>query len=314
MAVATRRAALESLLRSRQLDTTLTSALPLPGPDRQDALVPFGRSPLDRALLGGVPRGQVSEIVGVSSSGRTSLMLALLASATGRGEMVALVDTLDRFDPESAASAGVELDRLCWMRGDAAAETQLALDVGWEPSRPRPGQSRQAPMARAVSRALKALGLVLSAGVFGVAVLDVAEVPVRILRGLPFTTWLRVQRLIAGSDTACVLIAGQPLGRSAGGASVRLDPRRPAATPGTAAPLDAATFHDRVRASRRPFVGPGPRLETGTPGIAHAGVWLGHGPVARRLGGLAVQARTQAGLHTATCALDLTRQPTSLPG
>jgi recA bacterial DNA recombination protein len=308
MALATQRAALESLLRSRKLDTTLTSALPLSGPERQDVLVPFGQPPLDRALLGGLPRGQVSEIVGASSSGRTSLMQALLASATAQGEMVALVDTLDRFDPTSAASAGVVLDRLFWMRGDEAAETQVAFDPTWEPSRPRPGQSRQTPMGRAVSRALKALGLVLSAGVFGVVVLDVAEVPARVLRGLPFTTWLRLQRLIAGSNTACVLIAGVPLGRSTGGASVRLDPRRSSApAPDTAVPLDATSFHDRVRASRRPFVGPGPRLEAGSPGIARAGVWLGQGPVARRFSGLAVQAHTQAGLHTATCALDLTR-------
>jgi hypothetical protein len=301
MALASRRVALESLLRARKLDVTLTSALPLPGPDRPDAWLPFGRSALDAALLGGLPRGQVSEIIGAASTGRTGLLLSLLAGATARGELVALVDALDRFDPKSAAAAGVVLDRLCWIRGDAACETRPLLDATWEPSRPRAGQPRQTPLGREVSRAIKALGLAVSSGVFGLVVLDVADVPVRQLKSLPFTTWLRLQRMIAGGDTACVLVAEQPLGRSAGGASIRLEPRSaPEADP-------ASSFHDRVRASRQPFLG-APKADghadAGT-SAASAGVWLGEGPVARRLRGLSVQARIQAGLHTAECGIEL---------
>ena len=56
-------------------------------------------------LGGGWRRGEVSELVGARSSGRTSVLLATLAAATARGEVVALVDALDRFDPASAAAA-----------------------------------------------------------------------------------------------------------------------------------------------------------------------------------------------------------------
>jgi hypothetical protein len=41
-------------------------------------------------------------------------------------------------------------------------------------------------------------------------------------RQIPFNTWMRVQRVIEGSDTACVLLASEPLARSAGGLTVTL--------------------------------------------------------------------------------------------
>src|SRR5213592_3837240 len=111
------RAGLESLLRARQLDRTLTTALPEIDPRDESALAPSGVTALDARLGGGFPRGQLSELVGPRSSGRTSLVLQLLASATARGELVALVDALDMCDVESAAAAGVDLDRLLWVRG-----------------------------------------------------------------------------------------------------------------------------------------------------------------------------------------------------
>src|SRR5262245_1665434 len=106
------RADLESLLRTRQLDRTLTTALPLPEPHDDYAIAPTGVTSLDAQLGGGFPRGQVSELVGPRSSGRASLMLHALAAATARGELTAVVDVLDMFDVESAAAAGVHLDRL----------------------------------------------------------------------------------------------------------------------------------------------------------------------------------------------------------
>ena len=75
---------------------------------------------------------------------------------------MAVVDALDRFDPQSAAAAGVALDHVLWVRGEDAGSAQLALDASWEPS--RPGTRRDSPMRRAVSRALKALALVVEHG------------------------------------------------------------------------------------------------------------------------------------------------------
>jgi RecA/RadA recombinase len=71
---------------------------------------------IDRLLEGGFPRGRLSEIAGAASSGRTSLALALLAHSTGAGEVTALVDCADAFDPSSAHNAGVLLDRVLWVR------------------------------------------------------------------------------------------------------------------------------------------------------------------------------------------------------
>ena len=75
---------------------------------------------------------------------------------------------------------------------------------------------------RAIERALKAFNLVLQAGGFGVVAFDLADAPPLALNRIPFTTWLRVQRTIEGSDTVCVLVASQPLARSAGGVTLSL--------------------------------------------------------------------------------------------
>ena len=204
-------AALEAALRTRKLDCTLTSALPSLERTDASAFVPTGAVELDACLRGGLPRGQLSEMAGSRSSGRTTLLLHLIAAATGRGEIAALVDTLDRFDLTSACVAGVDLDRLLWVRGHAITTSGGS------------SLSPQALLDRIVDRALKALNLVLQAGGFGVVALDLADVPLVALKRIPFTTWLRVQRTIEGSDTACVLVTPEPLARSAGGITVSLE-------------------------------------------------------------------------------------------
>jgi hypothetical protein len=191
-------AAVESALRDRKLDRTLTTALaPLERVD-PSALVPMDVAALDACLRGGLPRGQLSELAGARSSGRMTLLLQMMAAATARGEIVAFIDTLDRFDVASAAAAGVDLSRLLWIRG------------------------QDGPTDRAIDRALKALNLVLQAGGFGVVALDLADAPPVAIRQIPFNTWMRVQRIIEGSDTACVLLTSEPLARSAGGLTVTL--------------------------------------------------------------------------------------------
>jgi len=67
-------------------------------------------------LTGGLARGCLTEICGTASSGRTSVLLFALARATQRGEVCALVDSSDAFDPASAAAAGMEMSRLLWVR------------------------------------------------------------------------------------------------------------------------------------------------------------------------------------------------------
>jgi recombination protein RecA len=199
------RAELESLLRTRQLDRTLTTALPEPG----TVIASTGLAALDAIVGGGLPRGHISEIVGPRSSGRTSLTLQMLASATARGELVALVDALDMFDVESAASAGIDLERLLWVRGHVVSNPGLCRDMN----------------QRALEQAIRALALILQAGNFGLVVFDVAEAPADALRRLPFTTWLRLQRMVEGSQTTCVLVGSDTMARSSAGLTVRTGAR-----------------------------------------------------------------------------------------
>lgn len=203
------RADLESLLRTRRLDRTLTTALPSIHPLDDAAVAATGITALDARLGGGFPRGQVSEVAGPRSSARASVMLQLLAAATRRGELTAIVDVLDMFDAASAAAAGVNLDRLLWIRGHVVVNPGMCRDLN----------------QRALEQAVKALTLVLQAGNIGVVVFDAAEAPAMALKRLPFTTWLRVQRAVEGSDTACLLVAPEPLARSAGGLTLTLTAR-----------------------------------------------------------------------------------------
>jgi len=197
-------AVLESALRAKKLDRTLTTALPpLPRTDAA-SLAPFDTTILDTCLRGGLPRGHLSEIAGPCSSGRTTLVLQAAAAATRRGEIAAIVDTFDRLDVASVVSAGATLERVLWIRGDACSTAQPAL------------------VDRAVERALKAVNLVLQAGGFGLVALDFADVPPSALKRIPFTTWLRIQRAVEGRDTACVLLVPQPMARSAGGLTLTL--------------------------------------------------------------------------------------------
>ena len=72
-----------------------------------------------------------------------------------------------------------------------------------------------------MEQAIKALTLVLQAGNFGVVAFDVAEAPSDALRRLPFTTWLRLQRMVEGSQTVCVLVGSEPMARSSAGLTLK---------------------------------------------------------------------------------------------
>ena len=228
----------EALLRARRLDRTVTDARAPADPARG---APSGLAWLDARLGGGWPCGETSEIVGPVSSGRTSVLTAALAAATRRGELAALVDASDRFDAVSAAAAGVDLDHLLWARGDACGGAGS------------PGKRARAPGL--VDRAIKAFGLVLEAGGFGLVALDVADAAPADLARLPFTTWRRLQRLIEGRDTVALVVAPVPLARSARGVTLALStsPATPVWTGHghRARRLTGLTLAAEVRAARR---------------------------------------------------------------
>jgi recombination protein RecA len=278
------RAAVESLLRARRLDRTLTSSRPAAAPDPG---VPFDVQPLDTYLQGGLPAGQLSEVVGPGSSGRTTVVWRWLAAATRRGDTVALIDTFDRFDPESAAAAGIDLDRLLWVRGQAISKTGGAVDPVWLPG-VRTVDGPGTMVERTVDRALKALNLVLQSGVCPVVVIDMADVPATALRRIPYTTWLRVQRVIDGSDTTCVLVAPEPMARSAGGVTLTMQ------TPGRGVPVAVA--------------GPD-RAPLADGAVTTHVAWRGQGARARRFDGLRFDARVSSSRRQAAGRVSLAAEP-----
>ncbi|MCC7009070.1 MAG: hypothetical protein IT184_09660 [Acidobacteria bacterium] len=196
---------LESLLQIKRLAATMPSLAALP-----PAVVSSGVPALDDWLGGGWRQGQISELIGARSSGRTTALVATLRAATRRGAIVALIDAVDRFDAPSAAQAGVDVSRVLWVRGPA---------IGVDASRP-------SLVEAAVLEAVRAFDLVIRAGGFAVAALDLADIPLRYVRALPHATWLRLAHANAGRPTAGLIVAEAPVGRSAHGATVRV-----AATP-----------------------------------------------------------------------------------
>jgi RecA DNA recombination protein len=70
---------------------------------------------------GGLQRGSVVRVEGTPGSGATSLLLALLATATATGEWAAMVDADGVLGGLAAAEAGVALERLVVVRAVPAA-------------------------------------------------------------------------------------------------------------------------------------------------------------------------------------------------
>ena len=206
------RADVEALLRAKKLDRTLVPLTRGSGIAMAAEAMTTGLLVLDQQLGGGLPLGQFSEIVGPRSSGRTSLLMAMLAATTARGELAALVDTFDMFDVESMAAAGVRLDRLLWVRGETSTAAFPPLTAG----RRQPGADR------AIERALKATNLILQAGGLSLVALDLADAPIQALRRIPMTTWLRLQRALEGQQAAAVVTGTVPMSRSAGGVTLAL--------------------------------------------------------------------------------------------
>ena len=103
----------------RQIEAALEKKIPsalTPAPKVRSAVHPTGIEALDELLNGGLPQGALSEFVGPECSGRTSIALSFLARMTREERVCAWIDVSNAFDPVSAAAAGVDLQRLLWLR------------------------------------------------------------------------------------------------------------------------------------------------------------------------------------------------------
>ena len=90
---------------------------------RSIEVIPTGALAIDLALgVGGVPRGRVIEIFGPESSGKTTLMLHVIANAQKAGGLAAFIDAEHAFDPAYAKRLGVNLDDLLVSQPDSGEE------------------------------------------------------------------------------------------------------------------------------------------------------------------------------------------------
>ncbi len=158
--------------------------------------LPTGIGDLD-GVIEGCPRGRITEITGPVSSGRTSLMHAVLAEGTRIGAVCAVIDACDSFDPVSAGAAGVDLSHLLLVRcgGDA-------------------------------DHALRAADLLLHSGGFGVVALDICDLPGRELRRIPISCWYRFRRAIENTPSVFLLVEREPLAKACASLSLEMDCER----------------------------------------------------------------------------------------
>jgi len=90
-------------------------------------VIPTGSIALDIALgVGGLPRGRIVEIYGPEASGKTSLVLSILAEAQKMGGTAALIDAEHALDPAWAQTIGVNLDELLISQPDTGEQ---ALEI-----------------------------------------------------------------------------------------------------------------------------------------------------------------------------------------
>jgi len=146
------------------------------------------------ALTGGLPRGAISEIFGPASSGRTSMMFSTLAYATTHDEVCAVVDVNDTFAPTAAAAAGINFDRLLWIRCGGSLEN-----------------------------AFKAADLLLHAGGFGLVTLDMADVAGNEARRIISSWWYRFRRTVENKPTSILVMSEDACTRSCAALTLELN-------------------------------------------------------------------------------------------
>jgi recombination protein RecA len=204
-----------------ELERALAERIPgalTPRPHVADPPLASGVAEFD-ALCGGAPRGAITEICGAASSGRTSLLLAMLAAATRRGEFCCLVDAGDCFHPESAANAGIELKQLLWVRcgrgGTSIGKPRRKASLF-------PERSPLGPWLWRVEQALQIADLVLQGGGFTLVAIDLAGVPAAAARRVPLASWFRFRRAVEDTASALVLMGAEPVTQSCAGLVVRM--------------------------------------------------------------------------------------------
>jgi hypothetical protein len=196
-----------------------------------EARTPTGLAPLDTLLDGGFPQGQLAELVGPRTSGRTRVLLGALAGATARGGWAALVDGTDGLDPAAAAMVGVPLGRLLWVRcGGRLATAWRAADV------------------------------LVQGGGFELVVVDLGDLSPWALARTPSAVFVRLQRAVERARTGLLIVGPRRVAGSLAAIAVALVPRAVHWAPGGPGLLAGLETEARLIRSRTRAPGAGVRL------------------------------------------------------
>ena len=164
------------------------------------------------ALTGGFPRGCLTEICGPASSGRTSVLLAALAAATRRGEVCAVVDAGNALDPLSAAAAGINLEKLLWVRCGKKKQKHHS---------PQTHTNTDKDLS-VLDQVLRVTDLLLQSNGFGLIALDLGDISTRAARRIPLASWFRFRRAIETTSTVMLVVEQQPIAGSCSSLLMRL--------------------------------------------------------------------------------------------
>lgn len=181
----------------------------------------------------GIPQSALTQICipeGMSS-GKTTMLVSLMAQLTRREHFCALVDASDCFDPVSAEAAGVDLARVLWVR------------CGEKKHRLKP-----------LEQAFKVADILVQNGGFGLIAVDLSNIEERHIRKIPLTTWFRFARVVEKMPTALAFLTTYPAAQSCAGLTLHMAGGEPCwAGPGTvphAQPLVEMKFEVEVGRTR----------------------------------------------------------------
>ena len=93
-------------------------------------IIPSGCLSLDLALgIGGVPKGRIIEVFGPESSGKTTLVLHMMAQAQKQGGTAAFIDAEHALDAKYAQALGVDIDNLLVSQPDTGEQALEITDM-----------------------------------------------------------------------------------------------------------------------------------------------------------------------------------------
>lgn len=142
--------------------------------------VPSGVRALDELLGGGLPVGQLTELISQTPSSGGQLILGRLIQSTRQArQRLGLIDGADGFAPEAIATD--TLRHLIWVRCRTTADTFAAAD------------------------------LLVRDGNYAALAIDLRGLPEKSLRQQPASTWYRLQRAADESPSAILVMTPCPL-------------------------------------------------------------------------------------------------------